>query len=81
MNRAIEARIAAAVALAAMLLLDTDTTEDMRSETGLLQQGHWQIEAMAHLDEVPATGSLLVVSWPKPAHGLGFPAPAFAILP
>jgi kynurenine formamidase len=61
--------------------LDTDATEDMRSETWILKHGHWQIEVMAHLDEVPATGALLVVSWPKPAHGLGFPARAFAILP
>jgi kynurenine formamidase len=36
---------------------------------------------MAHLDKVPATGALLVVAWPKPKDGLGFPARAFAILP
>lgn len=61
--------------------LDTDTTKDMLSEKWLLTHGHWQIEAMAHLDQVPATGALIVVTWPKPRHGLGFPARAFAILP
>ncbi|MGH9656258.1 MAG: hypothetical protein ACRD6B_22675 [Bryobacteraceae bacterium] len=53
----------------------------MRSEKWLLTRGHGQIEAMAHLDQVPATGALIVVTWPKPLHGLGFPARAFAILP
>jgi kynurenine formamidase len=53
----------------------------MESETWLLQHGHWQIEVMAHLDEVPATGAVIVVSWPKVEAGLGFPARAFAIVP
>ncbi|MGA2410927.1 MAG: cyclase family protein, partial [Candidatus Binataceae bacterium] len=61
--------------------LDTDTTPDLTSETWLLRNGHWQIEGMANLDKVPATGALIVVTWPKPEHGLGFPARAFAILP
>lgn len=61
--------------------MDTDITPTMESETWLLQNGHWQIEVMDHLDAVPATGALLVVTWPKPKDGLGFPARAFAILP
>ena len=61
--------------------MDTDTTDDLKSEAWVLKQGHWQIEVMANLDKVPATGALIVVTWPKPAHGLGFPARAFAILP
>jgi len=61
--------------------LDTDITESMASETWLLQQDHWQIEVMANLDKVPATGSLIVVAWPKVKNGVGFPARAFAILP
>jgi kynurenine formamidase len=61
--------------------LDTDTTDKMESETWLLSHGHYQIEAMANLDQVPATGALIVVSWPKVRDGLGFPARAFAILP
>ena len=48
---------------------------------GCSNTGHWQIEVMANLDKVPATGALIVVTWPKPGHGLGFPARAFAILP
>lgn len=61
--------------------LDTDTTESMESETWILKQNHFQIEAMAHLDQVPATGAVIVVTWPKVEHGFGFPARAFAILP
>lgn len=61
--------------------LDTDTTDAMESETWLLQHGHYQIEAMANLDQVPATGAIIVVTWPKVENGLGFPARAFAILP
>jgi kynurenine formamidase len=61
--------------------MDTDTTPNRDSESWLLQHGHWQIEVMANLDQVPPTGALIVVTWPKPDHGLGFPARAFAILP
>jgi len=61
--------------------LDTDITTDMRSETWLLRHGHWQIEVMANLDKVPVTGALIVVAWPKPKNGLGFPVRAIAILP
>jgi kynurenine formamidase len=61
--------------------LDTDITPDLKSETWLLRHGHWQIEVMAHLDQVPATGALIVVAWPKPKGGLGFPVRAFAIVP
>lgn len=61
--------------------LDTDATEDLASESWLLRAGHWQVEAMAHLDQVPPIGALIVVAWPKPEGGLGFPVRAFAILP
>ena len=61
--------------------MDTDTTDKMDSETYILQHGHYQIEVMANLDKVPATGALIVVTWPKVKNGLGFPARAFAILP
>lgn len=61
--------------------MDTDTTPAMDSETWLLRQGHWQIEVMTNLDQVPETGALLVVAWPKPRGGLGFPVRAFAVLP
>lgn len=61
--------------------MDTDTTEKMESETYILQHGHFQIEVMANLDQVPARGAVIVVTWPKVKDGLGFPARAFAILP
>jgi kynurenine formamidase len=61
--------------------LDTDTTDSMDSETWILKQNHFQIEAMANLDKVPPTGAVIVVTWPKVDHGYGFPARAFAILP
>jgi kynurenine formamidase len=61
--------------------MDTDITDKMESETYILRNGHYQIEVMANLDQVPATGALIVVTWPKVRNGLGFPARAFAILP
>jgi kynurenine formamidase len=61
--------------------LDTDTTESMESETWILKQNHFQIEAMANLDKVPPAGGVIVVTWPKVENGFGFPARAFAILP
>ncbi len=60
--------------------MDT-ATDDLKSEAWVLKHGHWQIEVMANLDKVPATGAVIVVTWPKVDHGLGFPARAFAILP
>ncbi|MBV9549123.1 MAG: cyclase family protein [Alphaproteobacteria bacterium] len=61
--------------------MDTDTSEKMAAETYLLSHGHWQIEVMDNLDQVPAKGALIVVTWPKVKNGLGFPARAFAIVP
>src|SRR6202051_1806072 len=52
--------------------LDTDTTDKMESETYILHKGRYQIEVMANLDQVPATGALIVVAWPKVKDGLGF---------
>jgi kynurenine formamidase len=53
----------------------------MESERYILQHGHFQVEVMANLDQVPPTGALIVVTWPKVRAGLGFPARAFAIVP
>ncbi|MCC6707276.1 MAG: cyclase family protein [Gammaproteobacteria bacterium] len=61
--------------------LDTDASDDFAAEAWLLKHGHWQIEAMANLDQVPASGALIAVSWPKVKRGFGFPARAYAILP
>ena len=38
-------------------------------------RSHYQIEVMANLDQVPATGAVIVVTWPKVENGFGFPAP------
>jgi kynurenine formamidase len=46
-----------------------------------LRQNKWQIELLANLDKVPASGALIVASWPKAKNGSGFPARAFAIVP
>ena len=61
--------------------MDTDTTDTMDSETWILKHNHYQIEMMANLDKAPATGAVIVVTWPKVEKGFGFPARAFAILP
>lgn len=61
--------------------MDSDITDKMDTETYILTSGHFQIEVMDNLDNVPATGALIVVTWPKVKDGLGFPARAFAILP
>jgi kynurenine formamidase len=48
---------------------------------GTIVQGALHAVMRALLDQVPATGALIVVAWPKPKGGLGFPVRAFAILP
>lgn len=50
------------------------------AETYILGADRWQIEMLANLDKVPATGALVVASWPKPKEGSGFPARVFAIV-
>lgn len=65
---------------------DTDpgvatSKDDYSLETFILKSNHYQIELLAHLDEVPESGALVVASFPKPKDGSGFPARVFAILP
>lgn len=50
-------------------------------ESYVLGRDHYQIELLADLDQVPEYGALMVVTFPKPEGGSGFPARAFAILP
>jgi kynurenine formamidase len=54
---------------------------DFSLETYILKTNHYQIELLANLDQVPEFGALVVVSFPKPKKGSGFPARVFAILP
>ncbi len=51
------------------------------AETLWLSKDRYQIELLAALDQVPATGAIAVVSFPKPKNGSGFPARVFAICP
>jgi len=65
---------------------DTDpgiavTRDDYSLERYVLGTNHYQIELLANLDQVPESGALVVVSFPKPKDGSGFPARVFAILP
>jgi kynurenine formamidase len=54
---------------------------DYSLEAYILGQNHYQIELLCNLDGVPEYGALVVVSFPKPKRGSGFPARVFAILP
>jgi len=65
---------------------DTDpglatTKEDYSLEAYILGLNHYQIELLTNLDQVPEFGAIVVVSFPKPKGGSGFPARVFAILP
>lgn len=65
---------------------DTDpgiaaSKDDASLETYILSTNHYQIELLANLDQVPEAGALVIVSFPKPKGGSGFPARVFAICP
>jgi kynurenine formamidase len=65
---------------------DTDpgiatTHDDYSLESYLLGLNKYQIELLANLDQVPQSGALVLISVPKLAHGMGFPARVVAILP
>jgi kynurenine formamidase len=65
---------------------DTDpgiaaSKDDYAQETYILSTNHYQIELLTNLDQVPEAGALVVVSFPKPKGGSGFPARVFAIVP
>jgi len=65
---------------------DTDpglatSKDDYALETWLLGTNHYQIEMLANLDQVPEAGALVMVSFPKPKDGTGFPARVIAIVP
>jgi kynurenine formamidase len=65
---------------------DTDpglsvTRDDYSLESYLLGTNHFQIELLANLDQVPEAGALIMVSFPKPQEGTGFPARVVALVP
>jgi kynurenine formamidase len=65
---------------------DTDpglstTRDDYSLESYILQTNHYQIELLANLDQLPEAGGIVIVSFPKPRDGSGFPARVIAIVP
>lgn len=63
---------------------DTDTAteqgEGLVGEYYVLSHGHYQIELLDNLDQVPETGSAIFISVPKAEKAPGFPVRAFAII-
>lgn len=66
---------------------DTDTAIDyakngsLIAEYYVLSQDSYQIELLANLDKVPATGAVICNIVPKAKNASGFPVRSFAILP
>jgi len=65
---------------------DTDpglatSKDDYSLESYILGTNHYQIELLANLDQVPEAGGVVIVSFPKPLDGSGFPARVIAIVP
>ncbi|MFQ5691298.1 MAG: cyclase family protein [Gemmatimonadota bacterium] len=61
--------------------LDTDTTATLEGEAWLLNHGYTQAEGVAHLDQVPETGALVEIGFPKFQGGVGGYARFIAICP
>ena len=66
--------------------LDTDSgvsaaAEGLVNEYYLLEQDIYQVEVLANLDQVPATGALISVAYPNWTEATGSPARVVAILP
>ncbi len=61
--------------------LDTDSTPNLEGEAWLLHNGYTQAEGVANLDQVPATGALVAIGYPKFKGGLGGYARFIAICP
>ena len=61
--------------------LDTDSTPTLEGEAWLLRNGYTQAEGVAHLDQVPETGALVEIGFPKIGGGLGGFARFIAICP
>ncbi len=66
--------------------LDTDSgvsaaAEGLIQEYYLLEQDIYQVEVLANLDQVPATGALISVAYPNWTEATGSPVRVVAILP
>src|SRR3984957_18144564 len=65
---------------------DTDpgvatTKNDYSLESYILGTNHYQIEMLANLDQVPESGALVWITFPKVENGSGFPARVIAVVP
>src|SRR4051812_30957277 len=65
---------------------DTDpglatSKDDYALETYVLGTNHYQIELLTNLDQLPESGAIVFVSFPKPKDGSGFPARVIAVAP
>jgi kynurenine formamidase len=61
--------------------LDTDATPTLEGEHWLMHHGYTQAEGVAHLDQVPQTGCLITIGYPKLKGGLGGYARYVAVCP
>ena len=61
--------------------LDTDTTPTLEGEAWLMHHGYAQAEGVANLDQVPETGALVAIGYPKFKGGTGGYARFIAICP
>jgi kynurenine formamidase len=61
--------------------LDTDATPTLEGESWLMHNGFAQAEGVANLDQVPETGALVAIGFPKFGGGLGGYARFVAICP
>lgn len=51
--------------------LDADSTPTLVAEDWLMNNGYMQAEGVAHLDQVPATGALIAIGFPRLKGGTG----------
>ena len=61
--------------------LDTDDTANLEGEAWLMHHGYTQAEGVANLDQVPETGALVAIGYPKLKGGTGGYARYIAICP
>jgi kynurenine formamidase len=61
--------------------IDTDSTATLIGEDWLLNNGYMQAEGVANLDQVPATGALIAIGFPRLKGGTGGFASFTAICP
>ena len=65
--------------------IDTDASkvaaaaEDLICERYVLDNGHVQVELMDNLDQLPATGAIIFVAWPRISGATGLPVRAWAV--